>query len=426
MKSRREFWSMLILVSIGLIASLLQARSAFGQAANAAPQPRGAAGPDALRRGALEVWVPKSHVMGLLGDPTARVNHVYQWEILLNEFKADFPDCDLRCKILDRDEFVRTFHSSQQNPPYPDVAFVDNYNELGPLVNDDAVVTMSGQSRFPFNGSWVVFRRAENFEAGKAFMLWLSQSPRWQPWQVSTPAIGPADIAAVQAISKEAVQDFKHPDTQSLSLIMDREAGHFYLGFGPATTLESVDPLLTFGNSRLAFVLLSAVGQGEKTFGMDHSAVALRKVEDRWKVLLFLPGALPDLEGLLRSFDRLRLEDGQPESVPKVRLLSPVDHARIPRYPPGDLEWAPLDQLPAAYVIEYQFGQTGSSATRPGARELWSPSWIRVVSPTHGEPSIRMKIPFGKGAQPHRWRVWAISGTGIVSTSDWRIIDFTN
>jgi hypothetical protein len=267
----------------------------------------------------------------------------------------------------------------------------------------------------------VIFRSAKNFEAGKAFMLWLSQSPKWKPWQVSTAAIGPADVAVVQAISKKAVQDFANGDAQSLSLIMDPEASHFDLGFGPlgpTKTLESAAPLLTFGNSRLAFVLLSAVGQGEKTFGMVHSAVVLRKVEDRWKVLLFLPGSLPMLENLLRSFDRLRLEDGQPEVVPKVRLLSPVDHAQITRYPAGDLEWAPLDQLPAAYVIEYQFGQTG--------QELWSTSSIRFVSPTHGEPLISMKIPFGVGHQPHRWRVWAISGTGIVSTSDWRTIDFTD
>ena len=416
MKSRREFRLMLVLASIGLIASLLQARSAFGQAANAVPQPRGAAEPAALRRGALEVWVPKSHVMGIMGDPTARVNHVYPWEILLNEFKSDFPDFDLRWKVLDRDEFVGAFHSPLQNPP--DVAFVDSYSELGPLVNDDAVVEMSGQSRFDYNGWWVIFRRAKSSEAGKAFMLWLARPPQWKPWQVSTAAIGPAAVAAVEAISKKAVQDVAHADAQSLSSVMDPEASHIYLGFGPTKTPESVDPLLTFGNSRLAFVLLSAVVQGEKTFGMDHSAVVLRKVEDRWRVLLYLPGSLPDLEDRLKSFDGLRLKDGQPEVVPKVRLISPVDHAQIRRWPPGDLEWAALDQLPAAYVIEYQFGQTG--------RELWSPSWIWVVSPTHGGPLQNMKIPFGIGVQPHRWRVWAIGGTGVVSTSDWRTIDFTN
>jgi hypothetical protein len=119
--------------------------------------------------------------MGMMGDPTARVSQDYSWSTLLNEFKSDFPDFDLRFKILDRDEYLQAFHSSQQNPPYPDVAFVDNYNELGPLKNDDAVLQMSGQSRISYNGWWVVFRRAKNLEAGKALMLWLSRSPQWKP-----------------------------------------------------------------------------------------------------------------------------------------------------------------------------------------------------------------------------------------------------
>jgi hypothetical protein len=64
--------------------------------------------------------------MGMMGDPTARVSQDYPWATLLNEFKNDFPDFDLRFKILDRDEYLQAFHSSQQNPPYPDVAFIDN------------------------------------------------------------------------------------------------------------------------------------------------------------------------------------------------------------------------------------------------------------------------------------------------------------
>src|ERR1039457_1874268 len=78
MKCRREFRLRLILASLCLIASLLQVPSAFGQAANAAAQPHGAAGPVALQRGALEVWVPKSYVMGMMGDPTAPVSQDYQ------------------------------------------------------------------------------------------------------------------------------------------------------------------------------------------------------------------------------------------------------------------------------------------------------------------------------------------------------------
>jgi hypothetical protein len=154
-------------------------------------------------------------------------------------------------------------------------------------------------------------------------------------------------------------------------------------------------------------------------FGMAHSAVVLRNVGDCWKVLLFLPSdPLPELEALLRSFDRLGLEEGQPEAVPKVTLLAPTDHAQLVRFPRPDLEWAPVDPHLAAYTIESQYGQPG--------REYWSASAIKVVSPVPGEAPLRTQMPFGVGRQPHRWRIWAIGRSGTVSTSDWREIDFTN
>ena len=151
---------------------------------------------------------------------------------------------------------------------------------------------------------------------------------------------------------------------------------------------------------------------------MLHSALVLRKVDDLWKVLLYTPGPLPDLEGILKSFDQMELKNGQPEAIAQVSVVSPVDHARIKLFPKGELEWKPLDPLPAAYVVEHQFGQR--------ARDSWSTSMILVVSPSRGESLIRLEIPFGVGMQPHRWGVWAISGTGVVSTSDWRTVDFTN
>jgi hypothetical protein len=328
-------------------------------------------------------------------------------------------------KILDRDEFVRIFRSSQSDASYPDVAFVDNYSELRPLMNNNAVVKMWGQPRNAVvkmwgpSGWWVIFRQAKNFEIGKAFMLWLSQSPQWRPTRVSTASISPADIAVVQAISKEAVQDYAGMNRQSLLSIMDPEASRFDDFGDRIQTLQNVEPLLTFGTSRLAFVLLAEVGQGEKAFGMAHSAVILRKLGNSWKVLLFLPDrSLPDIEGLLGTFDRLGLGEGPAEEVPKVTLLAPADHARLERFPRSDIEWAPVDPNLAAYVIESQFGQL--------RREYWSQSAVKVVWPIPNESSIRMEMPFGAGKQPHRWRVWAIDKSGNISTSDWRVIDFTN
>jgi hypothetical protein len=416
MKFRREVGFRLIIAGLGLMASILQASSAFGQA-NAVAQPAAMVGPAALQQGELEVWVPKTHVMGIMGDPTARVTEEYPWTTLLNEFNRDFPEFKVRFKILEREDFLRAFHSTEPNSPYPDMAFVDNGRELDPLVSSGAVV-MKGRSRFAYGGWWLSLPRSKNVGAAQAFMLWLSRSPHWKAWKVGAAAMSQTDITAVQTISRKAVEDISLGDVHSLSANMDRESCHFDLRSDPTNKLVSVDSLITFGNSRLAFELVSSVGQGERSFGMEHSALVLRKVGDLWKVLLYLPGTLPDLEGILKSFDRLELKNGQPEAITQVSLVSPVDHARITRYPKGELEWKPLDPLPAAYVVEHQFGQPG--------RDSWSTSWILVVSPSRGESLISMEIPFGVGQQPHRWRVWAISGTGVVSTSDWRTVDFTN
>jgi hypothetical protein len=284
---------------------------------------------------------------------------------------------------------------------------------------------MWGRSRFAFNGWWTIFRGTRNLEAGRAFMLWLSQSPSWKPWNLGTAALTSEDTAAVESIATEAVRNYEYAATAPLVSLMDPEASRFPGAFPPtwdlrpAKKLESVDRLLTFGNSRLAFALLSSVCETEKTFGMPHTALVLRKVDDRWKVLLLLRDSLSNLEGLLISFHNLGLEDGQTEPViPKVTLLNPVDHAQIPRYPPFRLEWEALGSRARAYVVESQFGDEGP--------EDWSLSSIRLVRAIPGQTSITMTRPFGVGRQPHRWRIWAISGTGAVSISDWRTIDFTN
>jgi len=376
-------------------------------------------GEEFSRQGSLTVLVPRTD--------RHRRDFDYPWEILLNAFKSDFPDFNLDLQILDENDFGERLYSSPQDPHFPDVAFVDNDDERRPLFDDKALVMMWGQPRFDFTsaGSWVIFRQAKHFEAGKDFLLWLAHSPGWKPLPVSTASISPVDIAKVQAISKKAVLDIAYGSRHSLWSIMDPAAGHFddFGGYG-THTLQGVQPLLTFGNSRLAFVLLAEVGQretdapGPRSFGMAHSVVILRNPGDGWKVLSFLPDdSLPHLEGLLGAFDHLGLEEGPPEAVQKVTLLAPADHAQLLNHLPPYLEWTQVDPNLAAYVLEAQF--------TPGGTEYWSPSWIKVISPVPNESSLRTRMLISN-PPPLRWRVWAISKSGIISASDWRKIDFTD
>ncbi len=349
--------------------------------------------------------------------PAEERYHDYSWEGLQKEFKADFPNFDLRIVELDLGEFIRVMHLVYpQDAHLVDVAFIDSYGDLGPLLKENAVVRMWGQSRLQYRGWWVVFRQARNFAAGESFLLWASQRPHWTPWSVSTRSISPADVTAVQKLSQRAVQDFTNEDAQSLESIMDPDAAHFpAFGTDGVQTL-SIEPLLTFGNSRLAFVLLAAVGEGDKTFGMAHFGVILRKTGAVWKVWLFLPAQpLPDLEHLLQSFDDLGLKETGAQTVPKVTLLTPAGPAQPSPSSPPDVEWSTVDTPLATYVVESQISQA--------EKDSWTPSRLEFVSPISVGPSVRTKAPLVAGEQPRRWRVWAISKAGIVSTSDWRVID---
>lgn len=400
-----------LLFGIALVVSLWGVTGAGHQA-----QPEAPLAP--LVRGSLDVWAPDTFFTGG-EEPPARITRQYQWSSLLSEFRSDFPGFDLRFNVMARAAFVQATHLAPPNPP-PDIVFVDNQSELAPLVDSNAVIGMLG-SRFGQNGWWLIFRQSKNFGAAEAFLLWLSQSPHWQPWQLSTAPMRESDSAAAQAVATEAVNDYLRADAGSLSSVMDPQAsGFFRLARGESESVGRVEPLLTFGDSRLAFVLTSAVCRGEKSLGISHSALVLRKVEGRWKVLLFLEGALPSLEGVLRLFDRLRLEDGPQEALPVAKLLMPADHASITRFPQGELQWEAVDSHLSTYVVESQFCNPGRKYPN------WSLSRIELTSPRRVEPLVKIPLPFGVGKQPHRWRIWAISSTGDVSISDWRTIDFTN
>ncbi|MDQ2711777.1 MAG: hypothetical protein M3Y24_05985 [Acidobacteriota bacterium] len=204
MKRRRAFRSVPFLWSAAILLSLWLMRVAGEQTQVDYPLAP-------LARGSLEIWVPKTFFTGRMDDPTARVIHQYQWSPLLSEFERDFPVFDLRFNILDRAEFVQAVHLAGPNPP-PDILFVDNQSERGPLMDSDTVMQMLGPSRFNLNGWWLIFRQSKNLEAAQAFLLWLSRSPHWQPWRVNAAPMEQVDVTAVQAISTEAVKDYLRAD----------------------------------------------------------------------------------------------------------------------------------------------------------------------------------------------------------------------
>jgi hypothetical protein len=344
-------------------------------------------------------------------------DHDYHWDLLLlTKFKHDFPNFDLRLEVMEREQLEEAMHS----PPdqhFPDVAFIENYREYRPLQDANAVVTMWGRSRFEWHGWWVIFRQTTDFAAAEAFLLWLEHPLHFKPsWSVSTNSIGAADVAAVQALSQEAVRDYVNQQAEALWSTMDPAAARIQaFRESELLTLFSVEPLLTFGSSRLAFVLVAAMGEGDKTFGMNHSGVILRSTGEGWKVLYLVPeDSLPRLEELFQSFDRLGIEEAGAQPVPDVTLIAPPDHARLPQFPHPQIEWAAVDAPVATYVFEFQQGLHG--------KEGWGPSYIVLIPSAPNEPTLHWEWSYAPG----RWRVWAISKAGVVSISEWRVIDYTH
>ena len=369
----------------------------------------------ALQHGRLTIWVPNAFVRGMPSLPAYERYHDYSWEGLEKEFRADFPNFDLRLEELDLLNYIRNLHASPAEVSFPDVAFVDNYGEMRPLLKEKAVVQMWGQARLQNRGWWVVFRQSPNFVAGEAFLLWASQRFHWTPWNVSTNTLGPADRAAVHEMAQQVVRDFAKQDVPSLRSAMDPDAAHFEIvgpGMG-SQTLLSADPVLTFGNSRLAFVLVGAVGEGSDSFGMAHFGLILRKTPEGWKVWYLLPDrSLPDLVEFFRPFDGLGLGETGEQALSKVKLLSPADHEQPSGLPPAEIEWATLAAPVATYVVESQFGG--------------NVSYLELVSPVSFGNSIRKEAPPGGDRQGRRRRVWAISKSGVISTSDWQDINLTS
>lgn len=376
----------------------------------------------ALEHGTLTVWVSKTSVLGM---PPREMDHHWD-ERFLPKFKKDFPNFDLHFVPMEREEFEKAMHA----PPdasFPDVAFVENLREYAPLRESDSVIAMWGMPRFTL-GWWVIFRQTSNMAAARAFLLWLEQPLQYKPsWNVSTKSITTSDRAAVEALAREAVRDYVEEDLDALQSTLDSQATPLsapphdvQLGFAKAfndlrVVPSNVEPMLTFGNSKLAFVLVAASGEGPKDFGITHSAVILRNEGEGWRVLYLSPSnPLPSLESLLRSFDGLGLQDEIAETVPEISQLAPADNAKGPSKPGLEMEWAKVDPPPATYVFEFQ-------SLLPWGRDLWGRSDLALISPVSNGPTMRKRW----SNVPGRWRVWAITRGGTVGLSEWRTVTVT-
>ena len=340
-------------------------------------------------------------------------------------FATDFPNATLVERDIPQDDFVRQVTSKSPDEPAPDVAFIDNYRELQPLLESNVVLSAWGTSRFPTNGWWVIFKNTPHLAKAKAFVRWLNRAPGWQP-RAATDALSTQARKAVQKAAVSAFHAMMSADHARLENLLDRDAAsRRFVPIDAHARFSHITPILTFGNGRIAFVMLSAVGAGDSFYGLRQMIFIFRNQGDGWRILQMDPNArVPivnpsELPPLLRVFDSRIFHERTEPPPPSAVLVEPADRAVLARFPRPYIAWRSAGTTDATYIVESQYWD-------PAGEGNWSVSRLTFADRSRGGEPFRQRAPFGVGKQPHQWRIWTLVPSGAVSVSTWRTVLFSN
>ena len=344
-------------------------------------------------------------------------------------FARDFPAGKLIEREISPTSFVSNIQDPPANQPAPDIAFIDSYAQLEPLVNAKAVSMVWGTPRFSTRGSWVIFNNTKHLAEAQAFSRWLSRAPEWQPRAKNT-AISTEAIQVVQSASITAVHYLMASDEAALETILDRDAARSRPSrIGSGVAVSDVQPILTFGNARIAFVLLAVVASGDGFYGMKHMIFIFRNQGVGWRILYIVRDAPTQLDPtrtfdsltpFLRNFDSRIVSDRADSRQPAAVPVDPPDRAELPRFPNlPDIAWRSEASADVAFIVEAQFADPRDEAN-------WSESNLTFVEVSRRVQPFKQQAPFGVGQQPHRWRIWTLDPSGAISLSPWRTLIYTN
>jgi hypothetical protein len=368
-----------------------------------------------LRSGQIEVWV------------SAQAS--YYSSAIAASFARDFSTGKLVERQMPRESFISQVEAKPADEPGPDIAFIDNYSQLEPLLQAKTVWMAWGEPRFNTRGWWVIFKDTKHLAQAQAFVRWLVRAPGWQPRAKNT-SISTKDIQIVQNASITALHDLMSGDQAGLEALFDKDAARSRpRSADPSAQVSDVQAILTFGNSRIAFVLLAVIGSGDSFYGMRHMIFILRNQGAGWRILQMNTNAqMPNAEGvqgteanppLLRAFDS-RIVGDQSKQPPAAVLVDPPDRAALPRFPERpNIAWQSGASADADFIVESQF-------CNPGDEANWSESNLTFAEMSHAMQPFKERAPFGVGAQPHRWRIWTLDPSGAVSLSPWRTLIYQN
>jgi hypothetical protein len=343
---------------------------------------------------------------------------------------------NLKLETFPAQGFAPIFFDAVRNHTEPDILAFDNYGIIDGIVtglgtfagigSDQAIrkslikVTESFESLQDGRGGWeFLTSTSRNYRQARSLALAgleckpeLSRSPT---------EVDAAALEEVKAFSLSATQAFFERDQTKLDELSDGKYpdDSFHLP-DRASKIHEARTCGVWGNELIAFVNSVVVYENDLSLGRKNMLiVAQRSPSKGWKlnVISEHPVVIRELYKQVPRLSRGRSDD----SIQAPELVSPPDQARFdkrfPRSERPDIEWTSAGTDVVAYLVESQFNF---------ARSPWSSGYFWVYPGSRNEKTIKVKAEFGVGAQPHRWRVWAITEGGEARISSWRTITYTH
>ena len=343
---------------------------------------------------------------------------------------------NLKLETFPAQGFAQIFFDAVRNNTEPDILAFDNYGIIDGIVtglgtfagigSDQAIrkslirITETFESLQGGRGGWeFLISTSRNYRQARSLALTgleckpeLSRSP---------PEVDAAALEEVKAFSLSATKAYFERDQTKLD---ELSAGKypedsFHLPDRESKIHEGRICGL-WGNELIAFVNSVVVYENDLSLGRKNMLIVARRPPSKGWTLRVISEHPVVIRELYKQVPRLSRGHSD-DSIKAPELVSPPDHARFhqrfPRSERPDIEWTSDETSVVAYVVESQFNF---------AKSPWSSGYFRVYPGSRNEKTIKVKAEFGVGAQPHRWRVWAITEGGEAQISSWRTIIYTH
>jgi hypothetical protein len=305
--------------------------------------------------------------------------------------------------------FAAKFFQAVEKHEEPDILVIDNYGIIDGITTDLGSFTGIGKSSAIRNSLLFVTDSLKEFESDQ------------RGWQILISTSKNHEAAKALAIRQpHCNSDFKET-VEEINANVARDLQRYVYRY-ILDKLDDVRPgsnlnLMMcgfWGNENVAFLNTTVNYETKKDLGWKEVLVIMEKKNSSWG-LLNLGGNVDLITELNKEVNLVNVSPDKPLQN-NLKIIGPPDGTESTRTSKPTLEWewnGDVESI-ACYLLESQFDEGSSN---------WSASHFKLILP---EKNVKLLTPFGVGAQPHRWKVWAIDKKGSIVRSSWSTINYTN